>query len=142
MSMTGSSLWHQSRRNQPHRRPHMELLPSSPRSRLRNVLYELATHAQQPSKFAQRSSNNRSQHSSASWSTRVKNWMPREDKMRTRCASGHIVASMCFMPAYQKDVDNEEVFRNHESLFSEIICLVTHIIDSSADESLGGRRSV
>jgi hypothetical protein len=42
------------------------------------------------------------------------------------------------MPAYQKDMDNEEVFRNHERLFSEIICLVTDIIDSSADESLGG----
>jgi hypothetical protein len=50
----------------------------------------------------------------------------------------HIVASMCLMPAYQKDMDNEEVFRNHEKLFSEIICLVTEIIDSSADESLGG----
>jgi hypothetical protein len=50
----------------------------------------------------------------------------------------HIVASMCLMPAYQKDMDNEEVFRNHERLFSEIICLVTDIIDSSADESLGG----
>ncbi len=42
------------------------------------------------------------------------------------------------MPAYQKDMDNEEVFRNHERLFSEVICLVTDIIDSSADESLGG----
>lgn len=50
----------------------------------------------------------------------------------------HIGASMCLMPAYQKDMDNEEVFRNHERLFSEIICLVTDIIDSSADESLGG----
>jgi hypothetical protein len=50
----------------------------------------------------------------------------------------HIVASMCLMLAYQKDMDNEDVFKNHERLFSEIICLVTDIIDSSADESLGG----
>jgi hypothetical protein len=64
----------------------------------------------------------------------VKDWMPREDKLRTRCSSAILLP----MRAYQKDLDNEEVFRNHERLFSEIICLVTDIIDSSVDESLGG----
>jgi hypothetical protein len=49
----------------------------------------------------------------------------------------HLVASMCLLPAYQKDRDNEEVFRDYEKQFSEIICLATDIIDSSVDESLG-----
>lgn len=50
----------------------------------------------------------------------------------------HLVASMCLMPEHQNDRDNEEIFCNYEKQFSEIICLVTDIIDSSADESLGG----
>ena len=50
----------------------------------------------------------------------------------------HIIGSMCLLPAYQEDMDNEEIFKNHERQFSEIICLVTDIIDSSVDESLGG----
>jgi len=50
----------------------------------------------------------------------------------------HVVASMCLMPAHQKNTDDEEIFRNHNRQFSEIICLVTDIIDSSVDELLGG----
>ena len=50
----------------------------------------------------------------------------------------HIVASMCLMPAYQKNMDDEEIFSNHNRQFSEVIFLVTEIIDSSVDESLGG----
>jgi hypothetical protein len=50
----------------------------------------------------------------------------------------HMVATMCFIPLHQKDMNNEEYLNKHNRQFSDIICLVTDIMDSSADEALGG----
>jgi hypothetical protein len=50
----------------------------------------------------------------------------------------HIVAAICLNPDYHKNMDNEAIFLQREKEFSEIVCLATDIIDSSAVESLGG----